>query len=276
MKRPNEATQQACEDLLKYLTDAPSTIMAYIAPEGWENSPYRFIFHPTAQQVYEKRMIWHENEKSWSKDLTEDEDLDIPILADIENELAEESKPIAPYEEFLDTIGSCLWCIFSNNHDVVDAKGKVYNLGSFRGSGGFIGDFLNKHYPSNVSFNYMDFYCADMGLLDDDTVYSLLVLLFERLKSKQLDWNYSFPQIGIVSFDKPESATKPEDYDPQKAVQEELERNQKQAEIQTLQDKLDAIYEQEKEDALYKAPPLIIRAYQTVYGCFPVGWVNQN
>ena len=49
-------TDESCEELLKYLCDSPTQILALIAPEGWENSPYKFIYHPTAQTVFEKSL----------------------------------------------------------------------------------------------------------------------------------------------------------------------------------------------------------------------------
>ncbi|MCA0234423.1 MAG: hypothetical protein LCH91_28465 [Bacteroidetes bacterium] len=274
METSTQATEQACQELLKYLTDSSEQLMTAIAPNGWQNSPYKFIFHPTAQQVYEKSLRIHENLKAWMTQAGKA--LDAPVLTDIEKELAEDPKPIKPYEEFLEVLGSCLWCIFSNNHDVIDENGTVYHLGSFRGSGSFIADFLNEYFPSEVIFDYMDFYCADVSLLEDDTVFSLLVLLFERLKNARFNWRYSFPRIGIVSFEKPEQVTQPEDYDPQQALEEELTRQQRREEVAKLQAQLDEAYEKEREEALYQPPPLIIRAYQTVYGHFSEGWVEYS
>jgi hypothetical protein len=263
-------TDESCEELLKYLCDSPNQILALIAPEGWENSAYKFIYHPTAQTIFENSLRMHENMSSLFK--KKGKEMEPPTLESIEKELSEKGEIIKPKEEFLDLLGSCLWCIFSNNHEVFDDKG-VYDIGSFRGSGGFIGDFLNKNYPNETTFDYMDFYCADMRFDDDETSLPLFVYLFEKIKSANCDWSYSFPRIGIVSFDKEETVAKPEDYDPNKALEEELANKQKKAEIQEFKDKLDEIYESEMEEAKYKKPPLIIRAYQTVFGKYPQGWV---
>ncbi len=263
-------TDESCKELLKYLCDSPTQILDLIAPKGWENSPYKFIYHPTAQKIFEKSLRMHENMSSLFK--KKGKEIQPPTLESIEKELSEKVEIIKPKEEFLDLLGSCLWCIFSNNHEVFDDKG-VYDIGSFRGSGRFIGDFLNKNYPSETTFDYMDFYCADMRFDDDDTAMPLFVYLFEKIKAANCDWSYSFPRIGIVSFDKEETDVKPEEYDPNKALEVELAKKQKKAEIQEFKDKLDEIYESEMEEAKYKKPPLIIRAYQTVFGEYPQGWI---
>ena len=39
-------------------------------------------------------------------------------------------------------IGSCLWDILSDNHDLVLADGRVAHLGSFRAAAGVISDFF--------------------------------------------------------------------------------------------------------------------------------------
>ena len=263
-------SDESCEELLKYLCDSPTQILDLIAPEGWEHSPYKFIYHPTAQKVFEKSLQMHENMSSLFK--KKGKEIEPPTLESIEKELSEKEETIKPKEEFLDLLGSCLWCIFSNNHEVFDEKG-VYDIGSFRGSGRFIADFLNENYPSQTTFDYMDFYCADMRFDDADTSLPLFIYLFEKIKRAKCDWNYSFPRIGIVSFDKEDKVPAPENYDPNKALEEELAKNQKKAEIQEFKDKLDEIYESEMEEAKYKAPPIIIRAYQTVFGKYPQGWV---
>jgi hypothetical protein len=202
-------------------------------------------------------------------------DTEEPTLADIQQELAEKPKPVKPYDEFIEIFGSALWCIFSNNHEVINQKREVYDIGSFRGAGGFIADFINEYYPIGQSLIYMDFYCCDLLLLDKEHSYPLFVYIFNKLKNKELDWKYSFPRMGIVSFNKDETTTdKAEDYDPAKAIAEEIEQQKKRDESDEFQARLDDAYEEEREEAKYKEPPMIIRAYAEVYGEFPEGWVN--
>lgn len=269
-EKPNHGDDD-CEKLLKYLIDSPNEILAQLAPDGWKNSPYKLNLYPARKDDSEDVASLNEYIKSLMP--KSDVGLEHSIFQDFMKEMEIKPKITNPYEEFLDLFGAVLWCIFSNNHEVFDENEYVYDIGSFRGSGGFIADFLNKSYPSETSFGYMDFYCADMRF-DDDTALPLFVLIFEKLKAKNCNWRYSFPKISIISFDKPEEEISLENYDPSKAIEEELAQKQKQVEVQKLRDELDEIYENEREDAKYEAPPLIIRAYQAVYGAFPDGWVH--
>ena len=36
-------------------------VLEEVAPEGWENSPLRAVFHPSPQQVYEETLRIHRN-----------------------------------------------------------------------------------------------------------------------------------------------------------------------------------------------------------------------
>ena len=45
-------------------------------------------------------------------------------------------------DEPAELLGLCLWDVFSDNHQVIAADGRVVHLGSFRGSAGVIADFL--------------------------------------------------------------------------------------------------------------------------------------
>ena len=45
----------------------------------------------------------------------------------------------------------CLWDVFSDSHDVIDADGRELSLGSFRSSGGFLADRLNEQVAAGLS-----------------------------------------------------------------------------------------------------------------------------
>lgn len=51
-------------------------------------------------------------------------------------------------------LGLSVYDIFSNNHQVSGKDNRIYDLGSLRGSGGFIADFFNKYYPASSEYNY--------------------------------------------------------------------------------------------------------------------------
>jgi hypothetical protein len=43
-------------------------VLAEIAPEGWENSPLRAVFHPSLEQVFEESCRMHRNlESLWAQ-----------------------------------------------------------------------------------------------------------------------------------------------------------------------------------------------------------------
>ena len=78
----------------------------------------------------------------------------------------------APRKRWRSLMGNVAWQIFSNNNQVLSKAGKMYDLGSWRGSGGFIADVLNTHLVPDGSpwFDYLDFYC---GLMQpDETTFS--------------------------------------------------------------------------------------------------------
>lgn len=279
-ERP-QATDQQCTHLLRTLLADRAEMLATLAPEGWQRCPLRRIFHPTAEQKYEEAVRMRENlkhlkELSKKRDKTDrgtQEETPPPRPEDFT-----EDPPDAghPDDELTTLLGNCLWLIFSDNHTVFDAEGREYNLGSFRGSGGFIADFLNEHFPlSEGSFDYMDFYCAGAFTFGRADTRPVFQLLFERLKAQGCDWEYSFPRIGIVDFGALREEAQPDDptlYDPAKAMEQEMERAARQRETDRLRAQLDEAYEKELEEAKYKAPPPAVEAYRRVYGRLPDGF----
>jgi len=172
-------------------------------------------------------------------------------------------------------LGRFLWTIFSNNHDVINKKGEVHTIGSFRGSGCFIAEFLNQHYPSEGSFDYMDFYCSDMFFPEDADLRPIYELLFAKLQAEGCDWKYYFPRMHLISFKKQEQASENmENYNPTKAMQEQMKQEEKRKAAAKFQKTLDKDYEQRREDAKFKAPPAIVQSYQKVYGSLPLGYLE--
>jgi len=46
--------------------------------------------------------------------------------------------------EVRELVGLCLWDVFSDSHDVLASDGRRLELGSFRASGGFLAEVLNR------------------------------------------------------------------------------------------------------------------------------------
>ena len=128
-------------------------------------------------------------------------------------------------EDVLRVLGIVVWEIFSDNHEVSDAEGKIFDLGSWRGSGGFIADFLNSRFaPENTSwFDYMDFYGGFRGG-HDPSLFPLYVYFFQKLKERKYVWRYSPPALYLVDLspDKPEEDM--QNYDPGSALLSDLQK----------------------------------------------------
>lgn len=187
------------------------------------------------------------------------------------------ARPCKLYDDQFRFAGLIIWDIFSNNHEVILQDGTVANIGSWRGSGRVIGDVLNGMELSKVEYGYLDFYMGTFleDSVDDEILVPYYRRAFDLLKILQCDWDYSFPGTYLIS--PVSSASKSEevdkvDYDPQVFAEKELAAAKKKAELDKFRQLLDDIEDEEKEDALYKRPPAIIRAYKEEFGHWPDGW----
>jgi hypothetical protein len=269
-----EYTEVECQQLLDTLFPngfGGADVMAIIAPDGWANTPYK-PYVPTVEQAYETAKARQSLDELMARFQMEDAKEVVPI-GDFDDFKANyQPETPNPSVELQDLMGSCVWDIFSDNNDVVKDN-KVYHLGSFRGSAEFIAEWLNTR--SDKSYMYMDFYMGTgMRDADDADMSPFYKLIFRRLKAAGCDWHFNFTQIGIVDFSNFNNKETPnlEDYDPNKALEEELKQKEKQKEKDDFKAKLDEMNAQEREDALYKPPPKVVQAYKTVFGKFPIGW----
>jgi hypothetical protein len=260
-----EATDEQIQTLLSKVFQSPEETIKLLAPDGWENSPYVHYMHPTVEQIFTERMRLFEAHKDSKFFKTE-----MPVLEDVIKE--NEETPIKPVYEFLDLFGNCLWKIFSDNHTVFDRDGIEYDLGSFRGTGGTIADFINENFWKESQFGYLDFYCA-VSLNFGTPAQNIYELIFTRLKQAGCDWRYSHPRMYLFSFDKEERQPKPEEYDPAKSALEEIEKEKKKQEMKKLRSELDESAEQHKQES-FNEPPKTVLAYQNVYGKVPEGFLE--
>jgi hypothetical protein len=159
--------------------------------------------------------------------------------------------------------GDSLWDIFSNNHSVVTQDGVEFDIGSWRGSGGFIADFINKKLSRNY-FNYMDFYMGHFH--ENKELKSGYQFIFSKLKEFNFDWHYEYPSIGVVDFSQPEKDN-PDTYNPSEAVEKEIAAQQLLNEIENINNEM-------KEKIINSPTPAIIIAYANVFGKYPNGWID--
>ena len=113
-----------------------------IAPEGWAASPLVALFHPSAEQRYREAVQMHRNLVSLARKDDAQPYPPEPTFDEIGTE--DTGSPIEADEEISRVVGMCLWDIFSDGHDVVDADGREVSLGSFRASGEFLSNRLNE------------------------------------------------------------------------------------------------------------------------------------
>lgn len=247
---------------------AGDDVFTTLTPYGWQGSPFFLHFHPTAEMVYREALKFRERQKLWpwrNEDVTSEPP---PSFEEILRDHKEQ--PCNPEEEMRDLIGACLWGVFSDNHEVVDEAGRIVDLGSFRGAGGVIADWLNEQ-SGRHSRDYLNFYCSSWhfeGRVDVTPIYRLI---FERVKREGADWIYSHPRLGLVDF----SGIEAEDmgaYSPSEAFGKEQEREERRRESEKMRAELDEIYRQSCEEACKKPPPATVRAYREIFGRVLEGW----
>jgi hypothetical protein len=179
------------------------------------------------------------------------------------------------FEEFLYVLGLAVYDIFSNNHDVVGVDNKTYDLGSLRGSGHFMADFLNKNYENPAkSYGYMDFYMGTIWIRSRGDLTPFYEFVFQKLKEFHCDWNYFFPRLFLIEPKKIFDSSEIQDYTiykPELAVLHELGLTEEDQGAKKLQAEFDKAYEAEFEEAKYKPLNKIVAAYKNVYGEMPNG-----
>jgi hypothetical protein len=253
---------------------AGADVLEELAPAGWEKSAFVAVFHPSVEQVFEEQLAFHRNIQAlpWAK---KSENESEPTLADVAREYRE--RPIDAHREVRELVGQCLWDVFSDNHEVVAEDGRVLDLGSFRGSGEFLADLLNRE-TNRREYDYMSFYLGTIWIAQRADLTPVYEMIFRRLQYHRLNWVYHFPRLQAVDLrplrDALEQSSEPEwaNYSPENALAKESEDREHDRKLAEMREMLDEAHQETIEDALRRPPPMIVRAYQTVYGCLPRGW----
>lgn len=213
-------------------------VMAELAPDGWAASPLVKIFHPSAQQVYEEAVQMHRNMATYPLRRPDaPPPPPEPTLAEIEADHAE--GVVEPVRECQELLGWCLWDVFSDNHEVFADDGRLLDLGSMRGSAGFLAEVLNaqggpppvprpelpaefqtmfdpgpdaspevrefvaqmrKEMVGDGGYTYLDFYMGAGRVAVRADLVPVYALIFRRLTARGMDWVYHFPRLGLVDF----------------------------------------------------------------------------
>ena len=126
---------------------AGADVLAEIAPEGWERSPLLACFHPSPEQVFKERVQIHRNIEELVR-ISRERKPNNPKLGPRPEPTLEETRaewkeqPVNVAGEVTELIGMCLWNVFSDNHEVIAADGRVADIGSFRGAAAFLDEHL--------------------------------------------------------------------------------------------------------------------------------------
>lgn len=254
---------------------AGDDVLDEIAPERWARSPLAAAFHPSVDQIYEECVQLHRNMQSlWGRDARSS--LEPPATRD---EIAREFKqtPIETEREVRELVGMCVWDVFSDNHEVIDANQRVVDLGSFRVAGGFIADYVNRCLGS-AEYDYIDFYLGTIWVAQRADLMPVYRMLFRRLITCDLDWIYHFPKLHLIDLQplrdalEHDKTTEWANYDPGEAIVKVQAEEERQRELTGLRASLDEAHRDAIEKTRQDVPPQIIIAYQSVYGRFPRGW----
>jgi len=271
----SEADLEAEFDRLFPQGFAGPDVMEELAPGGWENSPLLAVFHPSLAQTYEETLRFHRN----SRKLRRPDDQRLlrpePTLDEVAGEFRE--RPIEAEQEVRELVGECLWDVFSDSHEVVGPDGRVLDLGSFRASGGFLAEILNRQTGAE-HYDYLNFYMGTIWAGQRADLTPVYRMIFRRLRGRRLDWIYHFPRLHAVDLRPLKEALdqkqEPDwlNYSPSEALAKEEEENERDRNLASLRETLDEGYRESIEEALKGPPPATVRAYEEVYGCFPRGW----
>jgi len=165
--------------------------------------------------------------------------------------------------------------VFSNNHEVIGADGRVADIGSFRGAAGFLVEYLTGPNDDLWSMDYCRFYMGTIWISDRADLTPVYAMIFRRLKALGADWEFHFPQLGIVDLSPLRETLekqKPDEYSPSEAFGKEQEERERQAELERFHAELAEGTAQARREAMDHPPPATVCAYQTVYGRDPKGW----
>lgn len=256
---------------------AGADVIADIAPEGWERSPLLACFHPSVEQLFEERVTVHRNLEEWRclgrrrEGTTAGEPRPEPTLDDVRRE--DESAPVNMQEDVTELVGLCVWDIFSDNHDVIAADERVADIGSFRGAGAFLDEYLTRDQAGWRGGDHMRFYMGTIWINRRADLVPVYVMIFRRLKATGADWIYHFPEIGIVELAPADDVDKAgAAYSVSQAAVAELETQKRRAEVERLRAELHEANACAREQAMDRPPPATVRAYRQVYGRDPRGW----
>jgi hypothetical protein len=256
---------------------AGADVLAEIAPDGWEQSPLLACFHPSVEQRYEEAVQLHRNIEELSramrrKDAHEREPEPEPTLDEIRNEYRAETVNVQ--EEATELVGLCLWDVFSDNHEVVAADGRVLDIGSFRGAGAFLDEHLNRDEEHRWrEGDYIRFYMGTIWISRRADLTPVYAMIFRRLRALGAECEYHFPELYLWQMEPSDPGLeRPAGYSASESAAAELKAQKRRAETARMRARIEDLNADAREKALDREPPATVRAYRQVFGRDPRGW----
>jgi hypothetical protein len=251
---------------------AGQDVLAELAPEGWEKSSLVATLHPSLEQVYQESVQLHRNLHALpGRDKNRPADPE-PTRAQVARTYQE--TPIDTAREVRELVGKCLWDIFSDNHEVIGPDQREVDIGSFRGAGGFIADWLNRQIGAQ-EYDYIDFYMGTIWLAQRADLTPVYRMIFRRLKARGHDWIYHFPRLGLVDLRPWREALHEQEDSEGEGTQEASAQEEDEAHdraVNELRASLDIAYRDAVAEARQQPPPPTVQAYHSEYGHYPEGW----
>lgn len=271
----SEADLEAEFDRLFPQGFAGPDVLQELAPAGWENSPLLAVFHPSLAQSYEETLRLHRNVCALRRPNDPHPLPPEPTFDEVARDFQE--RPVETVREVRELVGQCLWDLFSDGHEVTATDGRALDLGSFRASGGFLAEILNRQTGAE-HYDYLDFYMGTIWVAQRADLTPVYQMIFRRFQGRRLDWIYHFPKLYAVDLRPLKEALDEKhdpdwlNYSPSEALAKEEEAKEQDKNLAELRETLEEGYRESIEEALKGPPPTTVRAYKAIYGCFPRGW----
>jgi len=195
-------------DRLFPLGVAGSDVLEEIAPERWENSPLLACFHPSAEQLHQETVQIHQNIERLRLTSREREPSDLespsslePTFEEVRAEWKETDIDIS--KEVTELVGMCLWDVFSDNHKVIAADGRIADIGSFRASSAFLDDWIAQRADRDRKGDSMRFYMGSIWIRGRADLSPVYRMIFRKLKAAGANWENHFPELHKVDEQTP-------------------------------------------------------------------------
>ena len=277
--RLSDAEAHALLDQLFPQGVAGPDVLAELAPRGWDQSPLLACFHPSAEQTREQSRQFRRNLESLQARLsrptgTARADTPPPAEPPVDESTSEQAPmPVRPAEEITELVGMCLWDVFSDNHEVIAADGRVADIGSFRGASAFLDEHVTGATDAWSAGDYLHFYMGSAWISRRADLEPVYAMIFRRLRAVGGDWAYEFPRLYVVDLggrQEPPEQRRP--YSPNDALAAERAAAKRDADAERLRTELDEANTRAREAAMDRRPPTTVIAYRSVFGRNPRGW----